>query len=64
MANMAVETGAKNGIFVPDRITRAYLSGRTDREGIWWESDPNARHGDADSHETSASNITSDPIEH
>ncbi len=32
MANMAIEAGAKNGIFIPDEITEAYCRGRAERE--------------------------------
>ncbi|MBW1782035.1 MAG: 3-isopropylmalate dehydratase large subunit [Deltaproteobacteria bacterium] len=39
MANMAVEAGAKNGIFAPDEVTRAYLEGRSDRPGNYFKSD-------------------------
>jgi len=42
MANMAVEAGAKNGIVEPDEITRAYVSGRSEREGVFLTSDPEA----------------------
>ncbi len=42
MANMAVEAGAKNGIFEPDEITRSYVNGRCEREGTFWTSDPDA----------------------
>jgi len=42
MANMAVEAGAKNGIVEPDTITRAYEQGRSQREGIFLTSDPDA----------------------
>lgn len=31
MANMAIEAGAKNGIFEVDEITRSYMKGRVDR---------------------------------
>ena len=42
MANMAVEAGAKNGIFEPDEITKAYVEGRSDRQGNFLRSDPEA----------------------
>ena len=35
VANMAIEAGAKNGIFLVDDTTRAYLAGRVDRP---WEA--------------------------
>ena len=44
MANMAVEGGAKNGIVAPDDVTRAYVSGRTLREPVFLESDPDAEY--------------------
>lgn len=44
MANMAVEAGAKNGIFVPDDITMAYVNGRTDRQIAVYRSDPDAEY--------------------
>ena len=44
MANMAVEAGAKNGIFEPDDCLRSYLDGRTDREGIYFKSDLDAQY--------------------
>ena len=42
MANMAVEAGAKNGIFEPDGITKEYMTGRSDRAGKIFRSDPEA----------------------
>ena len=42
MANMAVEAGAKNGIFEPDEITKAYMEDRSDRPGTFLRSDPGA----------------------
>jgi 3-isopropylmalate/(R)-2-methylmalate dehydratase large subunit len=42
MANMVVEGGAKNGIFAPDEITRAYVLQRTNRKPVWMNSDPDA----------------------
>ena len=44
MANMAVEGGAKNGIFVPDDVTRAYAAGRGDREPAFYQSDEDAEY--------------------
>ena len=44
-ANMAVEAGAKNGIFRVDRKTLEYLKGRAKREHKAYESDPDARYG-------------------
>ena len=44
MANMAVEGGAKNGIFAPDDITRAYVEQRSERKGHYWASDPDAQY--------------------
>lgn len=44
MANMAVEAGAKNGIFEPDELLRSYLEGRTERQGVYFQSDPDARY--------------------
>ena len=42
MANMAIEAGAKNGIIVPDDITRAYVDQRADREYTCFDSDADA----------------------
>jgi 3-isopropylmalate/(R)-2-methylmalate dehydratase large subunit len=44
IANMAIEAGAKNGIFKVDRITEEYLSGRAKRPYTVYESDPDARY--------------------
>jgi len=44
MANMAVEAGAKNGIFAPDEAVEAYLKPRTDRKGTYLKSDPDANY--------------------
>ena len=38
MANMAVEGGAKNGIVVPDDVTRTYVSGRTCGSRSFWRA--------------------------
>ena len=42
MANMAVEAGGKNGIFIPDAITEAYVRGRAERPYEFYTSDPDA----------------------
>jgi 3-isopropylmalate/(R)-2-methylmalate dehydratase large subunit len=42
MANMAVEGGAKNGIFEPDDMTYNYVAVRAKREGSFLRSDPDA----------------------
>ncbi|MFC1867756.1 3-isopropylmalate dehydratase large subunit [Thermodesulfobacteriota bacterium] len=42
MANMAVECGAKNGIFKTDEITMAYVEPRSSREPVVLENDPDA----------------------
>lgn len=42
MANMAVEAGGKNGIIAPDDVTLAYLKGRSRREPVLYQSDPDA----------------------
>ncbi len=42
MANMAIEAGAKNGIFPPDSITEEYVSPRAKRPYKLYASDPDA----------------------
>ena len=42
MANMAIEAGAKNGIFAVDDITVEYQKGRVDREYKIYEADADA----------------------
>ncbi len=42
MANMAIEAGGKNGIFIPDAVTEAYCKGRTERPYQFYTSDPDA----------------------
>ena len=44
MANMAIEAGAKNGIFAVDDITVEYQKGRVDREYKIYESDADAEY--------------------
>ncbi len=42
ICNMAIEAGAKNGIFPVDDITRGYLKGRAAREPVAYVADPDA----------------------
>ncbi len=44
ICNMAIEAGAKNGIFPVDEKTRAYLQGRVTREWTAFEADPDAEY--------------------
>ena len=44
ICNMAIEAGAKNGIFPVDDVTRAYVEGRVDRPWTAFEADPDAEH--------------------
>ena len=44
ICNMAIEAGAKNGIFPVDEITEAYLKGRSQRPWVKYEADPNAEY--------------------
>ena len=44
ICNMAIEAGAKNGIFPVDDVTREYLNGRFRREIRVFEADPDAEY--------------------
>ena len=46
ICNMAIEAGAKNGIFPVDDVTRAYLDGRSQREYKVYEADEDAEYTD------------------
>ena len=41
---MAIEAGAKNGIFPVDDVTRAYMKGRCEREPVEYSADPDAEY--------------------
>ena len=46
MANMAIEAGAKSGIFVPDEVTREYVQPRANRSFEFYTSDPDAAYAE------------------
>jgi 3-isopropylmalate/(R)-2-methylmalate dehydratase large subunit len=49
ICNMAIEAGGKSGIVAPDQVTREYATGRTEREPVYYASDPDADY--VESHE-------------
>ncbi len=46
MCNMAIEAGAKSGIIVPDRVTKAYVRQRAKRAPTFYRSDKKASYCD------------------
>ncbi|MGN0983430.1 MAG: aconitase/3-isopropylmalate dehydratase large subunit family protein, partial [Gemmiger sp.] len=44
ICNMAIEAGAKNGIFPVDDVCEAYLKGRSRRPWVKYEADPDAEY--------------------
>ncbi len=57
MANMAIEGGAKSGIFEPDEITFDFLKSRTKRHYKIYRSDPDAHYGEAREYDVSKINL-------
>lgn len=46
ICNMAIEAGAKNGIFAADDVTKEYVKGRFQRTPKYYSSDPDARYAE------------------
>ena len=44
ICNMAIEAGAKNGIFPVDAVTEAYMEGRCERKPVVYAADPDAEY--------------------
>ncbi|HUH67341.1 MAG TPA: 3-isopropylmalate dehydratase large subunit [Syntrophales bacterium] len=44
IANMVIEAGAKNGIFAPDDVTKAYVAEKAKRPYMFYGSDPDAHY--------------------
>ncbi len=53
IANMAIEAGAKNGIFQPDEMTEEYFRGRASRPYRIFRSDPDAHYVEVKEYDTS-----------
>ena len=54
MSNMAIEAGAKAGLFVPDETTREYVSQRAQREPRYYDSDEDATYCEVKEYDVSA----------
>ena len=44
MANMAIEAGAKAGLFAADEMTRSFIRARGREDGLYLQSDPDAQY--------------------
>ena len=58
MCNMAIEAGGKNGIIVPDRITKKYVKGRARREFIFYKSDKKSKYAEIKEYDCSKIPLT------
>jgi 3-isopropylmalate/(R)-2-methylmalate dehydratase large subunit len=46
MCNMAIEAGGKNGIIVPDRVTKSYIKNRAKRPYTFYKSDKKSNYAE------------------
>lgn len=53
MANMAIEAGAKNGIFIPDEKTKVYVEERKTRKYAFYTSDLDAEYAEVKEYDIS-----------
>lgn len=58
MCNMAIEAGGKNGIIVPDIITKAYVKNRAKRPFTFYKSGKNARYAEVREYDCSQIPLT------
>jgi len=54
MANMAIEAGAKAGLFAADEKTRLFVEKRGRKDGNYWRSDPDAEYAEVYEFDVSA----------
>ncbi|MDH5506542.1 MAG: 3-isopropylmalate dehydratase large subunit [Anaerolineae bacterium] len=53
MANMAIEAGAKTGLFEADERTRTFIEKRGRHDGQYWKSDPDAEYAQVHEYDVS-----------
>jgi 3-isopropylmalate/(R)-2-methylmalate dehydratase large subunit len=58
ICNMAIEAGGKNGIIVPDRITKTYMHKRAKRTPVYYKSDKKAHYADTREYDCSRIPLT------